>query len=79
MTAVMRALWPGLRIMLLPLNPVLWLAGWLGILAAAGCCLMSAHFWSADQLGAALHSLLESWVSGSVAAGLIWLRRQLQA
>lgn len=75
---VARTVWPGVRVMLLPLIPVLWAAQWLGALTALGFMLMALQMHGMGHDGYAAREVGMAWVLGSVSAMALWLRRQLR-
>lgn len=74
---VARVVWPGLRIMLLPLVPVLFALGCLFVVAALGSLCLDEGFHEIGNARAAAGTVGDAWIFGTLAAGCFWLRRAL--
>lgn len=72
-----RIIWPGLRIMLLPLVPLLFVLGCVFVVATLGSLYMGEGFHEIGVSGASTGTTLDAWIFGSLAAGCFWLRRVL--
>lgn len=77
MTLIARAIWPGLRIMLLPLVPMLFVLGCLFVVATLGSLYMDEGFHEIGNARAAAGTAGDAWIFGTLAAGCFWLRRIL--
>lgn len=77
MVRAARIIWPGLRIMLLPLVPFLFVLGCVFVIGALGSLYMDEGFHEIDATRAASGTMLDAWIFGSLAAGCFWLRRVL--
>lgn len=77
MNLIARVVWPGLRIMLLPLVPVLFVLGCLFVIGALGSLYMDEAFHEIGNVRAASGTVGDAWVFGTLAAGCFWLRKAL--
>ena len=77
MVRAARIIWPGLRIMLLPLVPFLFVLGCLFVVATLGSLYMGEGFHEIGATRATSGTMLDAWIFGSLAAACFWLRRVL--
>ena len=68
---------PELRIMLLPLLPVLFALGCLFVLATLGSLYLDEGFHEISNVRAAAGTVEDAWIFGTLAAICFWLRRTL--
>lgn len=76
-TIFARTLWPGLRILLLPLVPALFVMGCLFVVAALGSLYMDEGFHEIGNSRAASGTVWDAWIFGTLAALCFWARRRL--
>lgn len=74
---IARVIWPGLRIMLLPILPVLFALGCLFVLGALGSLYLDEGFHEIGNARAAAGTVEDAWIFGTLAAVCFWLRRVL--